>query len=296
MRKIVILGCGWLGQQLGMAFAAKGHRVIGTRQSQAGCLSLPQGIEGLQLSLPSPELPVTLLEDAVVIVALPASMPNYLDAIAQITEVGVCAHTVIFCSSTGIYAGLSGVVSEDLVATQHLTPKENEVKLNDLDIARAVVKTDVERSQLNRIQRLMAAELLIRQLENTVVIRLAGLIGPSRHPARFCQHGPIRGADLPVNLVHSADIARYLLMLLAQKSVAEIHGSVVNLCGPEHPSKQQFYPQACLHAQMPAPQFETTSLPAELPKIIDVERSLAFAGFSYQFANPIAALPACLPY
>lgn len=285
MHNIVILGCGWLGQQIATTLIAHGYRVTGTRQSLAGCAELAPEIHPQVLSFPCDNFPTELVDDAFVIVALPASVPNYLAALGQISQACTRARRVFFCSSTGIYAGLSGHLQEAMVPTHlPLQPTAS----TDLPIALQAVQSPA--LALSRVQRLMAAEFIMRQHANTVVLRLAGLIGPGRHPANFCRHGALRGADLPVNMVHSRDVAHFLLAWLAQPEPPQ--ETVINLCSPEHPSKQLFYRAACQHAKAAPPSFHSEDAD-ELPRTIDVQLSLTLASFQYEFASPIQAIAYC---
>lgn len=300
MAKLVILGCGWLGQQLGVAFARVGWQVIGTRQSAAGLATLPALIQGQLLSLPSAEFPKNLIADAVVIVALPASMPNYLAAIEQISQHASGAKMLLFCSSTGIYSGLAGDVYEDSVPT--LTPSlwsKSDTYSDLLHVAQALSHS-ADWLKFNRQQKLIAAEMLIGQLENSVILRLAGLIGPQRHPSRFVRGGGIAGADLPVNIVHSDEIVRFCLTLLNINAflsppvlnLNRLPSRLINLCNPWHPSKQQFYQAACAAVQCALPQF-LSGVSEEPARIVHSELSLQFGDFNYQWDSPSRAIAAC---
>ncbi len=296
MRKVVIFGCGWLGQQLGVALAAAGYQVFGTRQSAQSCALLPESIHPVVLQLPVVEFPFALVADAIVIVALPASTPNYLAALRQISDSCAKASQIFFCSSTGIYAGLTGHLTE---AALPLPTALLELAAGSLatDYAQAIMaaKNPAALVQLSRVQRLLAAEIIMCQLENVVILRLAGLIGPGRHPANFTRHGALAGADLPVNMLHSYDIQRFLITWLRQPESSLVVNGVVNLCSPEHPTKQQFYQQACMDAGFKAPVFaiENQAAAGEMSRTIDVSRSLTLPGFGYRFVSPISAIAHC---
>ena len=315
MHKVVILGCGWLGQQIGISLANAGYQVIGTRQSASSCALLPTQIEPWVLQLPAAEFPVALVSDAIVIVAIPASAANYLQALSQIRNACVSAKQVVFCSSTGIYAGLGGELGENAipmpgVAQERLSTGPREQEATDLDKAAIASEQPCANMPLTRVQRLMAAEMIMASLTNCLILRLAGLIGPSRHPANFCKHGPLAGADWPVNMVHSADIQQFILLWLQQVTTQQFSveifnarqigsefntAEVVNLCCPEHPTKQQFYQAACLHAGVAAPSFFTneSSSVQDQPRTINIKRSLMLSGFDYKFKSPIAAIAHC---
>ena len=296
MRNVVIFGCGWLGQQLGVALAAAGYQVFGTRQSLQSCAALPNSINPVVLQLPAVEFPLALVADAIVIVALPASTPNYLAALWQISHSSAKASQIFFCSSTGIYAGLTGHLTE---AALPLTTAPSALASSSLaaDYAQALMAANSPAApvQLSRVQRLLAAEIIMCQLEKVVILRLAGLIGPGRHPAKFTRHGALAGPDLPVNMLHSYDIQHFLITWLRQAESSVVVSGIVNLCSPEHPTKQQFYQQACIDAGFTAPLFaiDNQAAAGEKSRTIDVSRSLTLPGFSYQFVSPISAIAHC---
>lgn len=268
MQKVVIIGCGWLGQQLGLTLAQAGYQVFGSRQSVAALSQLPPPIRPLLLQLPclqpDSEL-LAILQDAWLICALPPAVrqqgpehyPAVLNNLAQLAQQAK-VRGVIHCSSSGVYVGLSGEVTEQ-------TP---------LNLA-------------GKAAYLAAGEQALQQLKPCITLRLAGLIGPGRHPGRFGCSGTLAGADLAVNLVHVADIAAFIQLLLTQPHPASDY---VNLCCPQHPTKQQFYPQAAAHLGLPAVSFSAADEPA---RVVSSAHSQAYAGFSYRFASPLQALDCC---
>ena len=268
MQKVVIIGCGWLGQQLGIALLAAGIQVFGSRQSVAALSQLPAGIEPLLLQLPCAQPDVallTVLKDAWLICALPPAVrqygENHYPAVLQnLAQLALQAQVrgVIHCSSTGVYAGLTGEVSE-----------QSELMLE------------------TKAAYLHAGERALQQCQPCITLRLAGLIGPGRHPGRFGRSQPLAGPVLPVNLVHSADIAAFILHILQQPQPST---DCVNLCCPSHPTKQQFYPVATAHAGLPNVQFRAAD---EAAREVSSIRSQGYPGFSYQFHSPEQALDFC---
>jgi nucleoside-diphosphate-sugar epimerase len=277
-QKVVIIGCGWLGQQLGTMLAADGFVVYGTRQSAAGLLALPTGIQPLLLQLPlvlpTAEL-MEILQDSWLICAIPPSArqqsaADYMLQLQSLVEVATTAGVrgVIHCSSTGVYQGLSGDVDE-----QSVVPR--------LDPVNAVPVN-------SRVAALLEAEQTLQQIPNCITLRLAGLIGPGRNPARFGQGRSLSGPQLPVNLVHAADIGRFVLNLLTA-AVAPQH-QLFNLCCPEYPLKASFYHAAAAKAGLPPVNFTAADEPAR--RILSL-RSQQQPGFSYQFLSPLQALTSC---
>ena len=70
------------------------------------------------------------------------------------------------------------------------------------------------------------------------VLRLAGLIGPGRHPGRFRVSLGSESAQTCVNMVLVQDVVEAIHQLIDQPDTPS---SVYNLVSPHHPSKQAFY-------------------------------------------------------
>jgi nucleoside-diphosphate-sugar epimerase len=273
MQKVVIIGCGWLGQQLGVELAAKGFSVFGSRQSAAGLAELPAVIQPVLLQLPVTTADASfmaILADSWLICAIPPaarqqSAIQYAAQLQNLVDLASAAGVrgLIHCASTGVYQGLSGDVDEH---------------------------SQVQQS--GRAGQLLAAEQILQQLPNCITLRLAGLIGPGRNPARFGQGRALAGPDLPVNLVHAMDIGRFVLMLLQRPAAQSIANQpeIYNLCCPDHPRKADFYQTAAAQAGLAAVTFTA----AEEPE----RRVLSWysqqqGDFKYQFESPFQALRFC---
>jgi len=273
MQKVVVVGCGWLGQQLATALASAGFDVFGSRQSAAGLAELPAGIQPLLLQLPLtlPDASVTeIFKDSWLICLIPPagrqqSTAQYLTQLQNLLDIAISAGVrgLIHCSSTGVYQGLSGDVDE-------LSVEQSSVPEN------------------SRAWSLLAAEQILQQFPNCITLRLAGLIGPGRNPAWFGQGRTLTGAALPVNLVHALDISRFVLTLLT--APLPVSPRLYNLCCPDHPQKIDFYHAAALQAGLPAVTFVASDEPAR--RVLSV-RSEQLAGFCYQFKSPFQALTSC---
>ena len=122
-QKVVIVGCGWLGQQLGIVLAEHGFSVFGSRQSAAGLAELPSAIQPILLRLPLAITDVALTEifsESWLICAIPPSArlqsaSHYAEQLQSLVELAIAAGVrgVIHCASTGVYQGLTGDVDEE---------------------------------------------------------------------------------------------------------------------------------------------------------------------------------------
>lgn len=267
--KILVIGAGWLGTQLASQLKADGHELWLSSRSAAKAASVKSHYNHFVLDLsqsvrPDAELEA-LFKDALVICTVPASRSDgagYIRALTQLAglmkQLGSVA--CIHMSSTGIYEGLTG----------------------DVDEQSQLLRSDP------RIELLETGETLVAAAVPCCTLRLAGLIGPGRHPARFLSGKPAGAADVAVNMVHSSDICAAVSAIVQQQLWPELF----NLSCPEFCSKAGFYFTACELASLPAPQFESTPTATPSRRVLST-KSQTIAGFQYQFSSALAALPFC---
>lgn len=123
-------GCGDLGTEAGLRFAAAGHRVVGWRRSPD---KLPAAIEGVTADLTTPPLPPIPADTTAVVVAVAADSPTeeayraaYVDGLANVLDALDRAakpdptgerdggrspsplRRVLFVSSTAVYGDAGG--------------------------------------------------------------------------------------------------------------------------------------------------------------------------------------------
>lgn len=262
MATVLIFGCGWLGSQLGVVLAEAGHQVYGSRRSTQSLSTLPPQIQPLcwdgQNRFDSSVQ--VLLPDSWIILAMPPAAHHdggsaYLASLQLVLSQCSRAKGLILCSSTGVYAGLAGHMNESAAPGPE---------------PRAAI--------------LWQAEQLVQQHPAYFILRLAGLVGPGRHPSAFTRRGVMAGPEQPVNLVHSHDVCRWVCQLLAVSG--QKFPQVVNLSAPFTADKAEFYTAACIRAEVPVPQFVPAT---ELPRSVDASLSQHNTGFSYQH-NDIRSL------
>jgi nucleoside-diphosphate-sugar epimerase len=113
---ILLAGCGDLGTEAGLRFAALGHHVVGWRRSPA---KLPPVIEGVAADLSAPDLPPVPAGTSAVVVAVAADSPSeddyraaYLGGVTHVLDAlerdGVKPQRVLFVSSTAVYGDAGG--------------------------------------------------------------------------------------------------------------------------------------------------------------------------------------------
>jgi nucleoside-diphosphate-sugar epimerase len=127
-------GCGDLGTEAGLRFAAAGHRVVGWRRSPN---KLPAAIEGVKADLTVPPLPPIPAGTTAVVVAIAAGSPTeegyraaYVDGLSNVLDAlerdrrhdGVAlpslVRRVLFVSSTAVYGDAGGGWVDESTTTE----------------------------------------------------------------------------------------------------------------------------------------------------------------------------------
>ena len=193
MKKVAIVGLGWLGMPLAMSLSARGWQVTGSKTTQDGVeAARMSGIDSYLLRM-EPELVCdsddldALMDADALVITLPArrSGPGdefYLQAVQELVD-SALAHRIpriIFTSSTSVYGDAQGTVKE----TTPRNPVTNSGRV------------------------LEELEDWLHNLPGTSVdiLRLAGLVGPGRHPGRFFAGKTAPDGEHGVNLVHLEDV------------------------------------------------------------------------------------------
>jgi nucleoside-diphosphate-sugar epimerase len=201
---ILLAGCGDLGTEAGLRFAAAGHRVVGWRRSPD---KLPAEIEGAAANLSTAELPPVPADTIAVVIAVAADAPTeeayrsaYLDGVANVLDAlerdRVAPERVLFVSSTAVYGDAGGGWIDE-----NTTPEPGGFS--------------------GRIMR-EAEELLLKRLDGTrsspIVLRLGGIYGPGR--TRLIDQVRTGSAVVPdqpryTNRIHRDDAAGAIVHLLS---------------------------------------------------------------------------------
>lgn len=259
-----IIGCGWLGKALAINLLEKGVSVLATSSRQVNVDKLnQQGINAQQLILPA--LSKQLIQHAVftqqclVIAVTPQfkqGRTDYADKIAQLVNAAQqkgIVQRIILLSTTGVYQGLQGNVDEE--STLNLT------------IEKVAIINAAEQSVLNHSK-------------HGSVIRLAGLLGPERHPGKFIlANKTLINAMAPVNLIHQQDAVGLIESLLKVNSPQGIFNGVSDT----HVSKQQYYQVAAKALSRQPPVFSKEDA-SELHKVVSGDKAKHV--LNYKFIYP----------
>lgn len=263
--KIVIVGCGWLGQQLAGVLSRAGHQVYATRRSVAALTELPVGVKGIALDLNQAVVADAALhrifQSAIVVCAIAPGRQqpgnNYIQSLQRLAALAHQADSkaILHFSSSGIYYGLDGNTDETA-----------ELQL-----------------QYPRVQLLADGEQALQQFGCCITLRLAGLMGPGRHPGRFVAGKTLPDPDAPVNMLHSNDIVAAVQHILALPALSP---AIYNLCCPVPVSRRIFYQ----HAAALAGSEVKFALHTDTQRRVNPQRFIAQYGFHYRYQSACDAL------
>lgn len=256
MTKIAIVGFGWLGTPLGERLSQLGYKVVGTTRSEEKIALLAE--KQLQAyCFNSREntaiLPKEIRENTeYCILNFPPGKVNFLQEYGE----HLCNTAKQFSASTHfIFVSTTGVYPE------HLRDAKEDSFMWD------------ENSATNHIA--YAEQLLSKQLgKRLTIVRMAGLIGPNRHPAKFfAGRTAIANGNQPVNLIEQQDSIQIILQILEKN----YWGEIVNACASEHPSRKDYYTESCRKFGFELPEF----IEEGEGKVVNNEKSIRELGMRY---------------
>ena len=223
--RVAILGCGYVGLELGRQLAARDHEPIGVRRSNEGIGRIEAaGFEAVQADVTDREALAAVPDvDAIVFAAssggrgADAAREVYVDGLQTAIEAfGEREHVpdrLVYTSSTGVHGDHDGDWVDETTPVEPTTDK-------------TAVLAEAER---------LALELPADYDFEGTVARFAGLYGPDRYRLERYLEGPVTAGYL--NMVHRDDAAgtvRYLL----EEDLAR--GEVVQVVDDEPAEKWAF--------------------------------------------------------
>lgn len=270
-----IVGCGWLGSALAQQLIKEGVAVLATRSNSDNTAQLQsEGVEAKVLSLPAEQgrlnSHVIFNQQCLVIAITPQFRQGRLDYAEKVQQLVVGAKAsssvekIILLSSSAIYNGLSGLVDEN----------------NKLDFSADKVSLLSQAEQAVLLFNESNDKLTNR---NGYVLRLSGLVGPSRHPGKFLLNGRmLKSPQAIVNLIHQQDAIGLIQALLT----SDLTGGIFNGVSPTQVTKKQYYQAAATALKLPAPVFEEDAmLSGDKPKIVSGTKTQAALNYRFVYAD-----------
>jgi nucleoside-diphosphate-sugar epimerase len=242
--RVVVLGCGYVGIELGRQLVDRGHDVVGVRRSESGLDAIEHaGLEGVQADLTDASA-VSSLPDADALVFAASSGGRGADAAREVyvdalqTALGEYAtrddppRRLVYTSSTGVFADHGG----DWVT-------------EDTQIDPTTAKTRV----LAAAEAIALAADRLYGIDGTVA-RFAGLYGPDRYRLERYVDGPVTEGYL--NMVHRDDAAGAVRFLL---ETDRGRGDVVHVVDDEPATKWAFADWLADECGEPEPEKQTST-------------------------------------
>lgn len=251
-KNILLFGCGYLGFPLAKKLKTLGYFVQVATHSPEKLKGFEEdGLNPFLVSLDFDDFSSDSIKekcktiDSAIVMLPPSNFKNYAATIKSIADCFQKKTHVIFVSSISVYEDTSAIVDENSPC------KEN----HDLIIAEQY--------------------LCSNKSINTTILRLAGLLGSSRHPVlSFLNKEKIANGLAPVNLVHQQDVLSVITKILSKN----IRNELFNICYPEHPTRKDFYESAADKLFSKKIKF----LSEGGGKIVNGQKIVEFFGFTYK--------------
>src|SRR5690606_17535659 len=254
--RILILGCGWVGEEVAKYYTEKGWEVYVTctsaeKKEYLTVLGLDVAVVNFDEQVSISEFPTTF---DFVLNSIPASSRSSVSEISKRFEnVRNYLQTInyykqIYLSSIGIYPDKDGIFNEDFN--------------NDLN------------------DRLLVAEQKV-ELTNSHIYRLGGLFGKNRIFAKYFANRNCTTGDQPANFIHVDDV----VALITKAFESDLHHPIYNLVAPEHPTKKEVILASTKKYGFQLPSaFEPEN---SFQKIVDGNLIIKELNYSFKYSSPV---------
>jgi len=268
MKKVSIIGLGWLGEATGMLLKAQGYQVLGssTRSEKVGLLR-EKGLDAVHFALDPDPKGIDyqrLFESEILVVTLPPRSKQgdgeaYLQQLDSLRDLitGTEVKQVLFISSTGIY------------------PNEN----------KAVPYTEEEVSESTAGNPILyQAEALMGTSSryDLTVLRMGGLMGADRIPGIYFAGKEQVVGHTRVNFIHQEDAAGMIAWVIRQG----LWNQTFNGVAPEHPLRREVYQHNASALGIPLPASFQEATEEDGGRLISSEKIVS-TGFTFEYPDPL---------
>jgi nucleoside-diphosphate-sugar epimerase len=277
MKKVSIIGLGWLGESTGLLLQTQGYEVLGssTRPEKVEILR-KRGLDAVQFYLnPDPEGTgyQRLFDSEILVVTLPPRSRQgdgelYLQQLASLRELIARSSVkqLIFISSTGIYP--------------------NEIKSSLYTEAEPINTSNAGNPVLHQAEALMESPSSYQ----LTVLRMGGLMGADRIPGTYFSGKEQVVGHTRVNFIHQADAARMIAWVIDQG----LWNQTFNGVAPEHPLRREVYAKNSSTLGILPPASYQDASDEKVGRWISSEKIRA-TGFTFDFPNPFDLTYAARP-
>ena len=260
MKKISILGCGWLGLPLAKSLLEKGFLVNGSTTSIDKISVLRNaGITAFHIILPlssvaqssdflnieNYDIELFLENTELLIINIPPKLrgdfkENFVEKIETLLPFieKSSVKKLIFVSSTSVYS------DDDLFK---IGKTETTIPNPETESGKQLVKVE--------------NILLKNQNFDTIILRFGGLIGQDRNPIKFLSgRKNIENPDAPINLIDQIDCIGIIEKIVFYENRDEFWNDIYNAVYPFHPSRKDYYTQKAMEQNLALPEFDVSKV------------------------------------
>jgi nucleoside-diphosphate-sugar epimerase len=276
MKKISILGCGWLGLPLAKSLIEKGFSIKGSTTSEEKLEVLQKaGIEPFLIAIKSNKVTgniVKFLDNSeILIIDIPPDLrygntESFIEKMKQSIPFleQSTIKKLIFVSSTSVYSGISlDCAREDNIA------RDEKFKVTEETIAVPENESGIQ---------LLASEKILMSNKHfaTTIVRFGGLIGEDRNPTKFLAgRKNIENPNAPINFIHQKDCIGIIEKIIETNSWNQIYNGVA----PFHPTRKDYYTQKAKEMGLEIPEFDETK--PSFGKIVSSEKAVQVLGYNF---------------
>jgi nucleoside-diphosphate-sugar epimerase len=269
MKKVSIIGLGWLGEATGMLLQAQGYFVVGssTRSEKVGLLR-EKGLDAVHFALDPDPKGIDyqrLFESEILVVTLPPRRRQgdgeaYLQQLASLRDLITSTEVkqVLFISSTGIYPN-----------ENNAAPYTEEEEISESAAGNTI---------LYRAEALMGTS----SRYDLTVLRMGGLMGADRIPGIYFAGKEQVVGHTRVNFIHQTDAARMVVWVINQG----LWNQTFNGVAPEHPLRREVYQHNASALGIPLPASFQDATDEEVGRLISSEKIVS-TGFTFEYRDPL---------
>jgi nucleoside-diphosphate-sugar epimerase len=252
-----VIGCGWLGMPFAENLVKNGNKVIGSTTSPEKMGPLRDaGITPILLSVEKNDDPLNDFSSCnYILLNIPPSSlkEKFAEAMVSLSLHFHPKAKIIFISSTSVYAD------------KNQTAKESDEL--DGEARNALYIIEAEKSLQKALK------------ERLTIIRMAGLVGAERHPAKFMSGKTYDNGKNKINLIHLEDCIGLIDKVVQQN----YFGEILNGCSTEHPAKMEYYAWAADQIDITPPVFKDNE--GKWKKISN-KKSKTSLKYNYKYSTP----------
>lgn len=250
MRKVVILGAGWLGFPLAKQLQNNGFDILATcRSANTKELLSKEKINFQHVELNDEIIPAEIYDTECLCILIPPSKnTNFYDLISKITKspkFKLIEH-VIFTSSTSVY-------------------EESQCSKSEYSL----LKTENVLTQ---------TEYLFQDFSNVCILRMSGLMGNGRYMGKYFQE-IVPNAQTTVNHIHLYDAISLIEQVITKKLYC-----TYNIAAPLHSTREQIIKEQCKKLKVDVPIFKAGDSKKGIILTSKIDEEIAYM---YKYPNPV---------